>query len=137
MHVGYIRPRNTFCSHLSILNSPHQDNGNEHPSHLKAKVLVAKALSAVGYDVKYEVPFTIPGYEYPYKVDVHLVDHNVYIEIDGKSHWSKIAKWRDAMRDEFLAETHHQRAIRIPIEEALEYPESVIPRVDLLAKVHV
>lgn len=117
---------------VTILNQPYQDNGSyESEHHLKAKIKVAKALSNAGYDVEYETKFW-PTENHPpdkpFRVDVYIPMHRVYVEIDGKTHDSKWNKRKDAWKDECL-QAIGLHPIRISLMEAAGAPEQVIPMV--------
>jgi hypothetical protein len=109
-----------------LLNTPYQDGGYESPSHLKGKVLVATELSNAGYVVEYEKAYWCKGNRQPFRVDMLLVAHNVFVEIDGATHNAKGAKAKDKWKDSLLLDEYHLESVRIPIEEALGNPEWVL-----------
>lgn len=127
-----------------ILNLPFQEGGKEGKAHLKAKIKVAQALANAGYVCKYEEHFWCypdqPA-DKPFRVDVYLPAHNICVEVDGKTHSSRRAKSKDAWKDENL-ESIGKRVIRIPVEEALGYPEQILsklppPEIDVRSDVEM
>ena len=114
-----------------IHNQPYQDNGSyESPQHLKAKVKVARVLSHAGYDVWYEEKFwPMPEHNpnKPFRVDIWLPKHSTYIEVDGKTHYSKRNQNKDDWKDDWL-KSIGLHPIRITLAEALGAPEQILPR---------
>ena len=118
---------------MAIVNLPDGPGAYEGPAHIKAKKKVAQTLSDAGYTVCYEKPFVISGLPHPFWGDVCVENHNIIIELDGKSHYSKRAMAKDRWKDEHLRSIG-QRVIRMNLSEALQYPEDVLTRVQLLTK---
>jgi len=117
---------------LPILNQPFQRGGIEGKGHLAAKIKVAKALSAAGYTVKYEEDFFID--KYTFHCDIYLPLHDIIVEVDGTTHDSRRAKSKDAWKDEHLKSEGH-RVMRMTIDEAMDMPEQILPRVHIVASV--
>jgi very-short-patch-repair endonuclease len=110
-----------------ILNSPYQSGGYEGPEHLNAKIAVAEIISQAGYVVEYERSFWMENQpaDRPFRVDIYLPAHQVYIEIDGSTHGSKRAKSKDEWKDECL-ESLGQTGIRLSLTEAEGAPEQIL-----------
>lgn len=98
---------------------------------MQGKIKVAEALSAAGHDVWYEQKFyAIPDQrrDKPFRVDIWVPKHRIYVEIDGWRHTSSKHNMRkDNWKDEAL-ESIGLRGIRVTLSEALAYPEQVVPR---------
>jgi hypothetical protein len=110
---------------LAIVNLPDGPGGSEGPAHVKAKVKVAQVLSDAGYTVEYERPFAINGLKHPFWADIFLEQQKVVVEVDGRSHWSRINMAKDRWKDEHL-KSLGLSVIRLTVAEALGEPEQIL-----------
>jgi len=107
-HKGGIMPRKKtkkgtkseervkFLTNVGNINSKKLRNNAT-----KWELLLKKALSDLHYNFKFQVPI-ICGKKNLYIVDFLLVDYNIFIEADGKQHYTREGMRRDNRRTKNL-----------------------------------